>query len=120
MKAKCPKVNIKSRGMLPRYSDEELTMLAERVGLTLPLLKELHSAGHNTYQSIGYDLAECRGGGFAKREEIVEVVLDANYIDMYGRPSPTLKAWLNTRAGKYKLEHVYQAMAAGFPYFQYE
>ncbi len=29
---KCPKVKINSRSTLPRYSDEELTLLAERVG----------------------------------------------------------------------------------------
>lgn len=55
---KIPKVNVKSRATLPKYSDEELTALAERIGLTLQLLKELHACGNAVYQYIGFDLAE--------------------------------------------------------------
>jgi hypothetical protein len=112
------KVPIKSRKQLPRYSDVELTILAERVGLTLPLLKELHRAGHATYEAIGYDLAALNEGKGMKREELVEVVLDASYIEMYGGPSPELKTWLHST--KNSLEDVYGAMAAGFPYALYE
>ncbi len=117
------KVNIGSKSTLPKYSDEELTILADRAGLTLPLLKELHSAGHATYQAIGHDLAECRDRGvLASREEIVEVILDASYMEMYAAPSPELRLWLRDKSvgGKCKLEDIYAAMAAGFPYSEYE
>lgn len=118
--AKVPKVNIKSRAMLPKYSDEELTALAERIGLTLPLLKELHACGHAVYQYIGYDLAEANGGKCMRRAALVEIVLDASYIETNTKPSPALAEWLKGKSLKHKLGWIYEAMAAGFPYAEYE
>lgn len=119
---KAPKVNIKSRSMLPKYSDEELTALAERIGLTLEQLKEYHDAVNRTYHAIGHDLAEARGGGSMKRAEFVEVVLDADHILSYGQLSQELKTWYAGRwkSPKFKLDHYYEAVAAGFPYPEYE
>lgn len=127
---KTVKVNLKSRQMLPQYTDEQLTWLAERVGLTLAQLKRLHGAAWATYQAIGYDLAQANEGKTMKREDLVEVVLDASYMETYGNlqvrhgrdglPAPELVAWLKTKASKYKLEHVYEAVGAGFPFAEYE
>ncbi len=125
---KCPKVPIKSKKMLPRYSSEELALLAKRVGLNLEQLKQIHAAANATYQAIGHDLQQCRAecgepGASMSREETVEVVLDANYIEQYGGPAmntPEMKEWLRTKATKYKLEHVYEAVAAAFPFSEYE
>jgi hypothetical protein len=116
------KVNIKSKKMLPKYSDEELAQLAAGVGLTLEQLKAVHQAAHQTYQYIGADLAEANGGKGMDRESLVEVVLDASYMEMAcGRQlTPEIKDWLRTKASKYPLTAVYGAVAAGFPYPSYE
>src|SRR5579864_6550799 len=97
--AKAFPINIKSKKMLPKFTDEQLTFLAGRVGLTLEQLKVIHSAAHQTYQQIGYDLAEANGGKGIKRADLVEVVLDASYIEMNaGRLlTPELKAWLSSK-----------------------
>lgn len=115
-KTKVVKVNLKSRAILPRYSDDELTGLAERVGLTLAQLKKLHGLAQATYQYIGHDL----GGG--KREMIVEVVLDANYLEManHGRVPADILDWLRNKAHTFNLDHVYQAVGANFPFPTYE
>jgi len=124
-KTKCPKVNLKSRDMLPKYSDEELGLLAGRVGLTLEQLKTVGEMANRTYQAIGYDLAQANDGNQMKREEIVEVVLDCNYMEEHGRYGrtpldPVIKEWLHGK-WKYNLNHVYQAVAAvAFPYYLYE
>lgn len=114
---KVPKVNLKSRSMLPQFSEAELTVLAERVGLTLEQLKLLHDLAHATYQQLGYDLQ-----GPHKREDLVEVILDADYIEMNSgrRLTPELRAWLRSKASNYKLDWVYEAVGAGFPFPQYE
>lgn len=120
------KVNLKSRQMLPRYTAEELTVLAGRVGLTLEQLKAIHDLANATYQYIGFDLAEANGGKAMKRADLVEVVLDANYMetaDSQGGPkrlTPELREWLSTKASKFPLAHVYEAVGAAFPYPEYE
>jgi hypothetical protein len=120
--AKMPKVNIKSRSMLPKYTDEELTLLAQRIGLTLEQLKEFHEAVNRTYHAIGYDLQEARGGGDMKRAEFIEVVLDADHVLAYGELSPELKEWYSNRWKnvRFNLNYYYEAVAAGFPYPTYE
>jgi len=121
-KTKVPKFSINSRKMLPKFSDEELTALAERVGLTLEQLKLVHRAAHATYQAIGYDLAECNGGKSIKRADLVEVVLDANYMVCNAGQmlTPAIREWLESKAATYKLEDVYAAVAADFPFPAYE
>jgi hypothetical protein len=124
-KTKVVKVNLKSRSMLPKYSDAELTGLAERVGLTLEQLKEIHRAAHATYQAIGADLAECNEGRGMKRADLVEVVLDASYMESFGWYPATaipaeLKEWLRTKSMQFPLDQVYQAVGAGFLYPGYE
>ena len=89
------KVNLKSRKMLPKYTDEELTFLAERVGLTLDQLKKIHSAGQQrTYQYIGSDLAEANGGKLMKRADMVAgVETDETFISRSGgRPQRRAKS----------------------------
>jgi hypothetical protein len=117
---KYPVVNLKSRKMLPQYTDLQLTTLAERVGLSLAELKLLHRAAHDTYQAIGYDLSEANGGKGIDRESLVEVVLDASYMEMYGRLTPEIKEWLKKKASTYNLSWVYAAVGAGFPFAKYE
>ena len=122
------KVNLKSRKPLPKYTDEELTFLAVRVGLTLEQLKVVQAAAYATYQYIGSDLAEANGGKLMKRADMVEVVLDANYIEaaddqrgLAGRKlTPELREWLNTKASKFNLDYVYQAVGAAFSFPDYE
>lgn len=54
------------------------------------------------------------------RYEIVEIVLDASYIERDADPSPALAEWLKDKSLKHKLDWIYEAMAAGFPYAKYE
>lgn len=114
MKYKPLFVNIKSPKMLPKLSDTQLDTLALRIGLTLDQLKRLQEAAHQTYQEIGADLE----GGPHKREDIIEIVLDAGRLRHAIRDPELLKAYqqLNT----HPLDHVYEAFAAGFPYARYE
>lgn len=124
------KVPVSSRKMLPAYTDEQKTFLASRIGLTLEQLKRLQEAAHATYGAIGADLAEANGGKAIKRADLVEVVQDANHMEHFGlrggwsentrRLNQELLAWIKTERQKYKLEHVYEAVAAGFPYPAYE
>jgi hypothetical protein len=120
-KKKSPKVNIRSRQMLPKYTDEELTVLASRIGLTLDQLKRYGNAAYRTYAAIGGDLAEVCPRGM-KRYDVVEVALDADHISIYGDLEPDLKAWRANRFNlNYKLEDYYAAVAAvAFPYPLYE
>lgn len=45
---------------------------------------EMVAALNQTWQSIAYDILEANGGENMKRDEVIEVVLDANYLEMYG------------------------------------
>lgn len=103
--------------MLPEYSDEEMSALAQRIGLTLEQLRNLHKAAHATYQTIGGDF-----GGNLKREVLVEAVMDANYMEAFGSHylTPELIQWINRVASTYELDWVYEAMGAGFRYPMYE
>jgi hypothetical protein len=120
---KVVKVNLKSKQMLPQYSDEDLTGLAERIGLTLELLKLLYRCAHATYQYIGADLANLEGNERGmSRECLVEVVLDANYMDQAAKHilTPELKKWKEKGYSQYTLDWVYEAVGAGFPFAMYE
>lgn len=119
------KVNLRSREMLPKYSDEELTILAERVGLKLDQLKKVQALSYQVYGYIGADLAEANEGKPMKRYDLVEVVLDANRIESFaehngGKLDPELRDWLGTRSMNYDLEDVYAAVGAAFTYPSYE
>ena len=114
-----PKVNIRSRKMLPRYTDEELTALAARVGLTLAQLKTIQIEAHKVYQEIGADLAEANGGKSMRRADVVEVVLDAGRVEQ-GIVDPALRRWFQQERFLYSLDRFYEAVAAGFPYPLYE
>lgn len=115
-------VNINSRKMLPKFTDEELTQIAERVGLTLDQLKEVHRLAYQTYNYISADLAELNDGKPMKRYVVVECVLDASRIQTTCQRELTseIKDWLDNRSMKFPLDDVYAAVAAGFPYPLYE
>ena len=106
-----------------RFTPEDIEYLAKKVGLTVDQLKSLHRAAQATWQSIAYDILGCAGeqGGTVKdikRAEVIEVVLDANHIDTYGKVylTPELTEWLRTKALKYGLDWVYSAFAPAFPF----
>lgn len=44
----------------------------------------IEQALNNTWQAIGHDILEATGGEAIPRADVVEVVLDANYLEMYG------------------------------------
>lgn len=113
-KTKCPKVNIRSRETLPEYTDAELTLLAERIGMTLDQLKRYGEAAWRTYGAISDDL-HCgpESPGTMKRATIVEIALDASHIDTYGGLEPDLVEWRAKRFDHFaKLEFYYAAVAA--------
>jgi hypothetical protein len=125
-KVKCPKVNIRSRTTLPVYTDEEKTLLAEKIGMTLDQLKRYGNSAYRTYNALGPDLAICNDQvrRAIKREYLVEIVLDADRIDTYGGLEPDLKLWRDRRRfslGNCTLEDYYAAVAAvAFPFALYE
>lgn len=47
---------------------------------------------HRTWDAIGYDVLELTGGE-ASRAEVIEMVCDANRIDMYGNDNEAVKAF---------------------------
>lgn len=119
---KTVKVIIKSRSVLPPFSDEELTTLATRIGLTLDQLQRLGEAVYRTYGAIGADLSQANDGKLMKRRDVIEVVLDAGHLETFGRLEPDLKLWRSasfTRPGT--LDDYYGAIAAvAFPHSEYE
>jgi hypothetical protein len=116
------KVNIKSRTMLPNFSDADLAVLAKRIGMTTDQLKRYGNAAYRTYAAIGFDIAEVNGGKAMKRYDVVEVTLDADHIGVYGHLEPDLVEWRkNSHHQNYKLEDYYNAVAAvAFPFPLYE
>ncbi len=46
--------------------------------------QKLGYALQRTWEVIGGDILECGGGEAMPRSEVIEVVLDANYLEMYG------------------------------------
>jgi hypothetical protein len=121
MPKKKVKVNIRSKSILPTYTDEELTELAERIGMTLDQLKRYGRACYSTYGAISADLHNM--SPLMKRYNVVECTLDADHIEMYGRLDKDLIEWRRARwlDDKMKLEDYYAAVAAiSFPYPVYE
>ena len=112
-------VNIKSRKMLPTITDDQMAILATRVGLELTTLKEIQNAAHRLYQEIGYDLAELNEGKPTKREDLVEVLLDAGRLERLCSLSEPAKTWLHS-SYNLPLNDVYTAVGAAFPYPLYE
>jgi hypothetical protein len=60
-----------------------------------PELKQrFHRALQAAWQAIGSEVLECGGGSSMPRSDVVEVVLDADYIKMYGGLAPAdYDAW---------------------------
>ncbi len=121
------KVNIRSRQMLPKFTDEQLTAIAGRVGLSLEQLNVLHCMANATYQAIGADLAQVNNGKCIKRRDLIEIVMDASHIESFGiskyikgSEDPAIKDWLRNRSMEFKLDDVYAAIGVGFPYPEYE
>lgn len=46
-----------------------------------------------TWEVIGGDILECNGGEAMRRGEVIEVVLDANYLEMYGEAKDDIAAF---------------------------
>jgi predicted nucleic acid-binding protein len=101
-----------------QFTPQDIEKLANKVGLTVDQLKSLHKAATATWQSIAYDIFQCDEGNDIKRAILIEVVLDANHIDTYGKQylTPELTEWLQTKATKYDLDWVYSAFAPAFPF----
>ena len=87
-------------------------------GLTDEEVKIVGRILNKIYQDIGYDLAECRGGGLMSRAEVYEVTCDA------GRPQDEARTVEQKAAIKKFFEIPYdkrQRMAKlFFPYARYE
>ena len=121
MKTKTVKVNIKSRDILPKFSNEDLAILAQRIGMTADQLKRYGIAAYRTYGAIGAYLSDVNNGKAMKRRDLIEVVLDADDIGIYGRLDPDLVEWRANRFKQnYKLDDYYAAVAAvAFPWNEY-
>lgn len=48
-------------------------------------VEKIKSGLYLTWNAIGGEIIESLGGESMSREEVIEVVLDANYLEMYGR-----------------------------------
>lgn len=114
--------NIKSRSMLPQFSDADLETIGKKYGLTLEQLKNLHRCAYDTYQYIGADLHQVNDGKPMRREDLVEVVLDANHMETFNKRKllPEVKAWCDSAAEKYGLNTMYSIVAIAFPFALYE
>ena len=55
-------------------------------------VKRLHCAMQSTWDAIAYDILACNDGKDMPRSLVIEVVLDADYMEMYGGHRPEDKA----------------------------
>jgi hypothetical protein len=56
--------------------------------------EQIGTALNRVWQAIGADILECNGGQAMPRAEVVEIVMDANYLEMYsGIPAEDIKAF---------------------------
>ena len=86
----------------PSYRTKEKA--AEALGITVDVLDLIGRAAYGVYQEVGSDLAEANDGKPIKRDDLIEVCLDA------GRPVQFLKQNLRysssmTPAEKLQKEH---------------
>ena len=60
------------------------------------ILEKLETALENTWQAIGSDVMEMAGTSSITKSEVIEMVLDANRVEMYGDLEPEiLDIWVN-------------------------
>jgi hypothetical protein len=94
----------------------------EQCGLNEDQFKRFDGACWSTYQTIGGDLAELDGG--RKQMDQIEVILDADYISMYGGGKDintfykdVVRPMLDKHYGK---PHFIKMMKEIFPHKRYE
>ena len=52
--------------------------------------QRIRTAAYNTWQAIGGDILDLSDTGTLSSEEVTEIVLDANYMDMYSRDTEAM------------------------------
>lgn len=55
--------------------------------------QKLSQAMQRTWNAIGGDIIEAGGGSDVSRDTVIEVVLDANYLETYGDAPEDVKAF---------------------------
>lgn len=83
------------------------------------MAKRIQDMANATYQAIGSDLQQAREemeeGGDMTREELVDVVCDADYMLTHGRDEEAYMFWLSL-----SFEQARQVVTDGFPFEYYE
>lgn len=98
------------------------------MGLSEAEFERFSDACKRTYQAIGRDLADARGGEPAPRDEIIEVVLDANHVRNFGETfgardnwpqfyDQVIRPWLDKYYGSKPFMKLMQKV---FPFSEYE
>jgi hypothetical protein len=113
--------------MLPNYSEEEISLIALKVGLTGEQLKTAGDIVYGVYQYLGDDI-HCTDNKSIKRRDLIEICLDASRPESIeegrgnrSRMTPELLDWFRNKSMKYNLDDVYGAIAAvAFKYSEFE
>jgi hypothetical protein len=91
----------------------------ERIKIPEDMVKRIHHMANATYQVIGSDLQACRAemgeGGDMTREEVVEVVCDADHMETNGDDREAYEFWLGL-----SYEQAHEVVTEGFLFEYYE
>jgi hypothetical protein len=91
----------------------------KKIKIPEEMVKRIHQMANTTYQVIGGDLQQAREemgeGGDMSREELVDVVCDADYMLTHGRDEEAYMFWLTL-----SFEQARQVVTDGFPFEWYE
>jgi len=93
--------------------------LAKKLGISDADFQALIRAAQDTWQYIGYDILQANDGKDIPRAEVIDVVLDADYIVSN---NPKLPEPVKTILKSYdpeKMPFIREAMKLAFPYAHY-
>jgi hypothetical protein len=95
--------------------------IQKRLGLNEAELKELRQAARQTWGAIACDIFDALGKDAIRRSHVIEIVLDANHIEIHGAPygrgrdfSPAVKAALNYSSPTHDYNALKAALATEF------
>jgi hypothetical protein len=78
--------------------EKRFAALASKMGLTIQDSESICRAAQETWNYIAYDIFQCNDGEDMRQSEVIDIVMDADYITSNARRTLTEPAYLVLRS----------------------